>query len=345
MGSPGRGGQITPATKEKTVTILHPQGPGYTPVMRLAVVHHHHTDWVPALQAAESRLDIRGWHPRDLNAADKTWLATAEGLFCWHLPEGLMAHMPRLRWIQNSGAGVDHLLTNPALPSHIPISRADGAFGLWMARYVAGHLLAEAQGLQACAEAQRAGRWNPAILPEDLTDQTALVLGFGRIGRQIGRALQELGLKVIGVVRTPRSASGFPLISIEDLPPLMSSARVLVLAAPLTPDTCGVVGEDLLLRGNARLTLINVGRGELVDTAALLMALDRGGLGHAVLDVFPEEPLAADSPLWRHPRVTVTPHHSGPSTPLQLIPDILPNLRAFAEGGPIPSVVDRNRGY
>jgi glyoxylate/hydroxypyruvate reductase A len=313
--------------------------------MRLAVVHLRHQEWVPALQAAEPRLEIRGWHPRDLEAMDPHWLAEAEGLFCWQLPLGLMARMPRLRWVQNSGAGVDHLLANPELPPHLPISRADGAFGFWMARYVAGHLLAEAQRLDPCAEAQRAGRWDPSILPKDLTGQPALVLGFGRIGRQIGRTLRELGLDVTGVVSVPRPDPEFPLIGVSELGSHMGTARVLVLAAPLTPATFGLVGADLLERGNAQLTLINVGRGELLDSAALLTALNQGTLGRAVLDVFPEEPLPAASQFWRHPKVAVTPHHSGPSTPRQLIPDILPNLCAFAEGRPIPSVVDRVRGY
>lgn len=313
--------------------------------MRLAVVHHRHLDWVPALQAAEPRLEIRGCHPRELGGMEADWLAAAEGLFCWRLPAGLVARMPNLGWIQNSGAGVDHLLSSPELPPDLPVSRADGAFGFWMARYVAGHLLASAQRLQPCAEAQAAGRWEPAILPEDLTGEPALVLGFGRIGRQIGRALQALGLAVTGVVRTPRPDPEFPLLGVPELASRLGMARVLVLAAPLTPATRGLVDAGLLGRGNDRLTLFNVGRGELVDTEALLTALARGTLGRAVLDVFPEEPLPADSTLWRHPQVTVTPHHSGPSTPRQLIPDILPNLRAFAEGRSVPSTVDRALGY
>ncbi|HEX9008785.1 MAG TPA: D-2-hydroxyacid dehydrogenase [Holophagaceae bacterium] len=313
--------------------------------MRLAVVHHRHQEWVPALQAAEPRLEIRGWHPRELEGMDAGWLAGAEGLFCWRLPAGLVARMPNLRWIQNSGAGVDHLLSSPELPPDLPVSRADGAFGFWMARYVAGHLLAGAQRLQSCAEAQAARRWEPAILPEDLTGEPALIIGFGRIGRQIGRALQSLGLAVTGVVRNPRPDPEFPLIGLTDLHTRLGTARALVLAAPLTPATRGLAGADLLSHGNDRLTLFNVGRGELVDSEALLAALARGTLGQAVLDVFPEEPLPSESPLWRHPQVTVTPHHSGPSTPRQLIPDILPNLRAFAEGRPIPATVDRALGY
>src|SRR5689334_119835 len=107
---------------------------------KLAVVHHRHLDWVPALQAAEPRIEVRGWHPRDLEAppaGDAAWLAEAEALFCWKLPEGLAARMPKLAWVQNSGAGLDHLVHHPGLRGDIPITRADGAFGFWMARYTA----------------------------------------------------------------------------------------------------------------------------------------------------------------------------------------------------------------
>ncbi|HJW09380.1 MAG TPA: D-2-hydroxyacid dehydrogenase [Holophagaceae bacterium] len=313
--------------------------------MRLAVIHHRHQEWVPALQEAEPRLEIRGWHPKELEAADGDWLAGAEGLFCWKLPEGLAPRMPRLAWVQNSGAGVDHLVHHPELPAHIPITRADGAFGFWMARYACGHLLAEAQRLAECAEAQSHRIWNPRLQPEDLTGQRAVVLGFGRIGRRIGRALRELGMEVAGVVRAPRQDPDFPLRGTAELAALLPSARALVLAAPLTPETRGLVDAKLLAHGHDRLTLINVGRGELVVVSDLVEALDAGRLGRAVLDVFPEEPLPAESPLWAHPKITVTPHHSGPSTPRQLIPDILPNLQAFAEGRPITGAVDRDMGY
>jgi glyoxylate/hydroxypyruvate reductase A len=150
---------------------------------------------------------------------------------------------------------------------------------------------------------------------------------------------------VRGLVRTARGDDEFPLHDAGELPALLPGARVLVLAAPATPETRNLVDARLLAHGHGALTLINVGRGELVDLAALVEALDAGRLGHAVLDVFPEEPLPADSPLWRHPRVTVTPHHSGPSTPRQLIPDIAANLRRFARGEAIEGAVDRARGY
>lgn len=312
---------------------------------RLAVLHHRHQDWVPALREAAPALEIRGWHPREWESADREWLAGAEALFCWKVPPGFLALMPRLRWVQNSGAGVDHLVDDPAIPARVPITRADGQFGFWMARYACGHLLAEAQRLAECAEAQATSTWNPKLLPEDLTGQRALVVGFGRIGRQIGRALRELGMEVHGVVRDARPDPEFPLHGTADLEALLPGVRVLVLAAPSTPQTRGLVNADLLAQGHGRLTLINVGRGELVDVAVLLQALDEGRLGHAVLDVFPEEPLSAHSPLWQHPKVTVTPHHSGPSTAKQLIPDIQENLDRYAKGQAIVGAVDRTRGY
>ncbi len=312
---------------------------------RLAVVHPRHSDWVPALREAAPDLDVRGCHPQEWESLDPEWLARTEALFCWKLPTGLAARMPRLAWVQNSGAGVDHLVDHPDLPTHVLISRSDGQFGFWMARYVGGFLLAEAQRIEECRASQRERVWNRRLLPEDLTGALAVLVGFGRIGRQIGRALRELGLEVHGVVRQPRPDPEFPLTGTEALPLLLPRARALVLVLPSTAQTRGLVDRRLLAHGHEGLTLFNVGRGDLVMTEDLLEALDGGRLRHAVLDVFPVEPLPSDSPLWTHPKVTVTPHHSGPSTPRQLVPSIRENLRRYGAGEPIQGAVDRLRGY
>ncbi len=312
---------------------------------KIAVLHHRHQDWVPALQAAEPLVEFRGWHPKQWETGvDRSFLAEAEGLFCWKLPAGFLAAMPRLTWIQNSGAGVDHLLSHPDIPLHIPITRADGQFGYWMARYVAVHLLVSAQQVQACREAQLRAEWTPKLLPEDLTGKVALVLGFGRIGIHIARTLREMGMDVHGIGTSSRTQDGFHVHAIEEAPALLAQARTLVLCAPLTPRTRDLVDARFL--ANVRnLTLINVGRGELVNLEDLRTAMDTGLVKEAILDVFPEEPLPATHWLWRHPKVTVTPHHSGPSTPHQLIPDILDNLHRFARGEAIEGAVDRQRGY
>ena len=250
----------------------------------LAVVHHRHEEWVSALREAEPRLEVCGFHPRE--PLDDSFLARAEGLFVWKVPDGLIARMPALTWIQSAGAGVDHLLSDPSIPASLPVTRADGQFGLWMARYTLGHLLAATQQLDGCREAQRERRWDSRLLPEDLTGQVALVVGFGRIGRQIGRALREIGLEVRGFVRTPRADAEFPLHGAGDLRDWLPRARVLVLCAPLTPESRGLVNAGLLATGHPRLVLVNVARGALVVTADLLEALDERRLDRAVLDVF-----------------------------------------------------------
>lgn len=319
--------------------------PAVTPRRRFAVIHHRHAIWVPALAEAEPRLEVRGWHPRRMEDADWEWLAAAEGLFTWTPPPGLLPRMPRLAWIQNAGAGVDHLVGHPELPPTIVLTRADGRFGLWMARYVLGHLLREAQCLEACAKAQAEARWASALQPEDLGGRVAVVLGYGRIGRCIGRALDAIGMEIHGIVRHPRADPEAPLHGFEALARLLPTARLLVICAPLTPETRGILGPDLLELPCPDLTLVNIGRGAHVDLDALRGALDTGRLRRAVLDVFPEEPLPSGHWIWTHPRVTLTPHHAGPSTPADLIPDIRENLARFAEGRPILNGVDRDRGY
>lgn len=313
--------------------------------MRMAVIHPKHPEWVAALREAEPRIEFAGWHPLAWEAeADRAFLASAEALFCWRLPEGLVAAMPRLAWVQNGGAGVDHLIRHPELPGRIPLTRADGQFGFWMARYVTGHLLRTPLRMSEAAAAQSEARWASRLLPEDLTGARALVLGFGRIGLQIAKALRELGLAVEGLATSAREAEGFPVHPAEEAPARLAGTRLLVLCAPLTPRTGNLVDRAFLAQARG-LTLINVGRGQLLDLDALREALEEGRVAEAILDVFPEEPLPQDHWLWTHPKVTVTPHHSGPSRPLQLIPDILDNLRRFAEGRPIEGAVDRGRGY
>ena len=150
---------------------------------RLAVVHHAAEVWGAALREAEPRLDLRAWHPREAMEADPSWLSEAGALFTWRFPSGFLAKMPCLEWVQNAGAGLDHLVNHPELPRGVAITRADGRFGLWIARYVCAHLLFEAQNMAACQRAQAERRWMGRDTPERLHGKTALVVGFGRIGR------------------------------------------------------------------------------------------------------------------------------------------------------------------
>ncbi|MDR2560936.1 MAG: D-2-hydroxyacid dehydrogenase [Holophagales bacterium] len=312
---------------------------------RMAVVHHRASDWEKAIKAAEPRLDVRAWHPRDALAADDGWLNGAKALFTWRFPQGFLQKMPNLVWVQNAGAGVDHLIQHPELSKDIAITRADGRFGLWIARYVCGHLLFEAQEIDSCRQAQAERRWAGKLLPERLHGKTALIVGFGRIGRQVGLSLRTLGMDVVGFATQDRPDPDFQILSISRLPEFIPSARALVLCAPATDATKGMINADVLAHGHSCLTLINVGRGSQIVLPDMVAALDEGRLGRAVLDVFPAEPLDSKDPMWAHPNITITPHHSGPTVIENILPDILPNLRAYAENRPIVGAVDRERGY
>jgi glyoxylate/hydroxypyruvate reductase A len=206
-------------------------------------------------------------------------------------------------------------------------------------------LLFEAQRIEACRQAQAARQWQGRLLPERLHDKTVLVVGFGRIGRQVGLALKSLGMVIHGFAARERCDADFQVHAVGRLPEFIPEARALVLCAPAIESTNGLINAGVLARGHQNLTLINVGRGNQVILSDVLKALDSGRLGRAVLDVFPDEPLESNDPIWNHPRVTITPHHSGPTTPEDLLPDILTNLSAYAEGGAIMNAVDRNRGY
>jgi glyoxylate/hydroxypyruvate reductase A len=312
---------------------------------RLAIVHHKAVDWAEALKAAEPRLDVRGWHPREALAADEDWLSGAKALFTWRFPNGFLQKMPNLVWVQNAGAGVDHLVNHPDLSKDIAITRADGRFGLWISRYVCGHLLTEVLEIDNCRLAQTEKRWAGKLLPERLHGKTALIVGFGRIGRHVGLSLRTFGMDVIGFATQDRPDPDFKVCSISRLAEYIAGARVLVLCAPATEASRGLINADILTHGHTDLTLINVGRGSQVVLPDMVAALDGGCLGRSVLDVFPSEPLSPEDPIWAHPRVTITPHHSGPTTIEDILPDVLPNLMAYAEGRPIMDAVDRERGY
>lgn len=153
-------------------------------------------------------------------------------------------------------------------------------------------------------------------------------------------------MRVVGLSRSgaphPLAETVYPADQAEAF---CAQCDVVVLVLPHTPATAGLFGARALAALPKGAILVNIGRGAVLDEAALLAALDTGRLRHAVLDVFATEPLPADHPLWRHPRVTITPHVSGPSLPEDVVEAFMANYRRYAAGEPLVGVVDRNRGH
>ncbi|MBY0270361.1 MAG: D-2-hydroxyacid dehydrogenase [Burkholderiales bacterium] len=222
---------------------------------------------------------------------------------------------PSLQWLHVFNAGVDHPIYTEMLKRGVCLTTSAGSTAVPIAQTAITGLLMLARNFPRWLAAQRERRWDPMRSPDfprDLVGQTAVVLGLGSIGREIARLAQALGLKVIGIRRSPRQADDpvDELHTPDQLPQLLPHCDWLIIACPLTAETRGLIDAAMLARLPQGAYLINVARGEIIDETALVAALRARRLGGASLDVFAKEPLPAESPLWDLPNVLVTPHNS-----------------------------------
>ncbi|MFD3647552.1 D-2-hydroxyacid dehydrogenase [Streptomyces cyaneofuscatus] len=245
-------------------------------------------------------------------------------------------------WVHTASAGVDRLLCPELVASDTVVTNARGIFERPIAEYVAGLVLAFAKDLPTTLALQRERRWHHRE-GQQVAGSRAVVVGAGPIGREITRLLHGLGIKVALVGRTARRT----IHGIEDLGPLAARADWVISAVPLTPSTYGMFDTRFfgLLQPSAR--FINVGRGASVVEADLVSALERRWLAGAALDVFDAEPLGEDSPLWDVPGLLVSPHLSGDTVGWRdrLGEQFVAMYELWADGGPLPNVVDKQRGY
>ena len=220
---------------------------------------------------------------------------------------------PRLRWLHVFNAGTDHDVFSRLIERGVSLTNSSGTSAVPIAQTAVAGLLMLARGFPHWIEAKRERSWSPPPeTPGDLADETLLVVGLGAIGSEIARLSRALGLHVIGVRRSPAR----PEDPVDELHPpsrlaeLLPRADWLALACPLTDETRGLIDSKALSLLPPGARVINVGRGELLDEAALIGALRSGALGGAYLDVFETEPLPRESPLWELPNVILTPHAS-----------------------------------
>lgn len=270
-----------------------------------------------------------GWVNNDIffSAAMRSFLATLNG-------------SPNLKWVQSGAAGVDHPIFQRFLERGITFTTSHGQ-AVGIAEYViAGAFDALQQG-PARRAAQAEGRWE-RIRFREVGGTHWLVIGFGAIGQGVSQRARALGATVTGVRRsTAAHSAADQMATLADLPAHIGRADVVVLCCPLTEATRRLADAAFLGRMKAGAILINVGRGALVDEAALLEALDRGTPEHAVLDVFETEPLPASSRFWSHPRVSLTAHAAGDTAGQQPRNDVtfLENLSRYLAGGPLANQV------
>ena len=262
----------------------------------------------------------------------------------------------RLRWIHVSAAGVGSLLFPALVESDVVFTNGRGLHGVSMAEHAIGTMLALARKLHVARDLQREGRWEQAGLwtgsPPfgQLAGSTLGLVGFGAVGSALAERAAALGMHVI-VVR-PHPSNGQPAPAHEQwgldrLPELLERADWVVLAAPHTPATRGMIGAAELAHMKPAAVLVNLARGALVDEPALVSALASGRIAGAALDVVRQEPLPPDSPLWGMPNVILTPHISGlgPRYWERAVEQFEQNLERFLAGRPLFNVVDKRAGY
>jgi len=278
-------------------------------------------------------------------------LERVDAIFAWNFDRprlrDVIPRAPRLRWIQSISAGVEDLAF-PELSEHeIVLTNAAGVYDPGLAESVLGFLLAFSARIVEDA------RLEPGAWPHDgtrlLRGTTALVVGAGSIGSEVGRLLAASGLRVRGIARTPRPADGIfeAIAGVEELHAELARADHVVNVLPITAATRGLFDADAFAAMRSDAVFVNIGRGATVDEQALIAALEQGVIAGAALDVFQVEPLPVANPLWRMPNVLVSPHRAGDHERWEadVVALFVENLERYLAGERLRNVVDVELGY
>jgi phosphoglycerate dehydrogenase-like enzyme len=321
--------------------------PGWRPP-RIVLISKEMQELLPALQPAAPRaklIEVSTAKPSQIAAADATiGVCSAE----------VLAQAKQLQWIQWPAAGVDRCVQQPLLHErHLLLTNLQRTMGPSMAEHVLGMMLALSRHFDYFFKEQQQAHWakEQSTTPQlvDLDGKTVLVVGLGGIGTEVARRTHALGMRVTATRASGRNGPDY--VSYVGLPDellkLASDADFVVNCAPLTPQTTGIFNREFFATVKPGAYFISVGRGRSTVTADLIAALSSGRIAGAGLDVVDPEPLPADSPLWHLANVIITPHVSADTAvsaeTRKLV--LVENLRRYAAGEPMLSVVDIERGY
>jgi phosphoglycerate dehydrogenase-like enzyme len=268
-------------------------------------------------------------------------------------PSGPLLQAPNLRWLQQWGAGADWLMGHPeAVERDFVLTNASGVHAIPISEHILALLLTFARHLHLSVHAQARHEWLPFDQLEDvfeLAGKTMVLVGVGAIGGRTARMADALGVRVLGVRRHPAvDAPGVAkMLGPGELLDVLPEADCVVLAAPLTHETQGMIGERELRAMKPTSYIVNIGRGRLIQEHLLIDALQERWIAGAGLDVFETEPLPEDSPLWDMDNVVITRHYAGfnPDYHLRATRIFVDNLQRYVAGRPLRNVVDKQLGY
>lgn len=274
-------------------------------------------------------------------------LARTEAMMAGAVPAGLLPAMPKLRWVQAMSAGVDNWLALPDLPEGLTLTCARGTHTESMPENIIGALFHVAKPYAQVAEHQKQSKWVHTVA-QPLTGKTLGILGLGAIGQEVARIAVALGMHVIGTKRRPtRIPNVAEVLAPEQTDEVLAQSDFVVLLLPATPETENFIDARRLAKMKPSAWLLNFGRGQIVHDADLMAATREKKIAGALLDVFRQEPLPADNPLWTAPGIVVLPHIGGPHPQRDRFVSRLfvENLKRFLDEEPLKEVVDRAAGY
>ena len=331
-------------------------------------------DLLDQIRGVSTRLRVsqQTCHDAEEVAAALAAHSDIEILYTFDLPQNALDLAPNLRWVQLHSAGVNHILDHPIMQRDeagardVAVTTVSGIHATPIAEYVLASILAFRWRVPLWTECQRearwpSNRWGLYARPE-LRASTLGILGYGSIGREVGRLGKAFGMRVLALRRSPGHAkegyavdrTGDPggeiparFFSPDELHEMLPECDFVVISLPLTPETEHFVGEAELRAMKPSAYLVNIARGPIVDEQALIRALHEGWIAGAGLDVFEREPLPDDSPLWAIENALLSPHVAGftPRYDERAVAVFAENLHRYLSGEPLLNLVDKARGY
>lgn len=297
------------------------------------------------MRKAAPQLDVRVWPDGVGRIEDIEYTAA------WLPPPNLVKSLPNLKVIFSLGAGVDAILNDPTLPKDIPIVRVNEPdLTARMTEYIVLHVLLHHRQQRRIDENQKRKVWD-SFPTHAASDMAVGIMGLGVMGRDSAERLRDLGFKVAGWSRTRKAIDGVDCYAgAAEFDSFLRRTDILVSLLPATPETDGIINRQTIRKLSRKgpfgaPIVINAGRGRQQVEADILAALEAGELHAATLDVFETEPLPAESPLWSHPKVTVTPHCAADSDPEVICAYVARQIERHKAGHPLDNLVDRARGY
>ncbi|MBN3519401.1 glyoxylate/hydroxypyruvate reductase A [Algoriphagus lutimaris] len=292
--------------------------------------------WIKVLKDQDPELEVQVYP--EINKPD-----SVEVVMLWNHPAGILSSFPNLKLISSMGAGVDHILRDKSVPENIPVVRiVDEKLTFSMTNYVIMGVLNFHRQFTRYQQDKKRKVWdmsNPEI------DVKVGVMGVGALGGDVLEKLAFMGFEVVGFGFSEKENFPYPYYSKGQLNEFLETVNVIVCLLPLTSDTEGILNIELFKHCRKGTFLINVARGKHLVEEDLIIALDKGYLSGALLDVFRTEPLPKEHPFWEDTRILFTPHIASVTNPSAAAPQVVDNIRRIQTNKPLNNLVIRKRGY